>query len=187
MRIISGKHKSRKLNTLEGLNTRPMTDRMKESVFNTIGPYFDGDVVLDLFGGSGALSLESISRGAKHSYIVEKSFAALKIIKSNVSSLKEDNNVTIYNTDYNVALNKMIADRLSFDIIFLDPPFRMNIMEELLEKLLDNKMLSNNAVIVCQFVKGNYNPKEENGLEILKHYNYGTSEVVIYCFKNEEI
>ena len=81
MRIIAGKHKSRKLNTLEGLNTRPMTDRMKESVFNTIGPYFDDDVVLDLFGGSGALSLESISRGASKAYIVEKNFEAANNIK----------------------------------------------------------------------------------------------------------
>ena len=73
MRIIAGKNKSRKLLTLDGLDTRPMTDRMKESLFNTIGPYFDGDIVLDLFGGSGALSLEALSRGCKFSYIVEKS------------------------------------------------------------------------------------------------------------------
>ena len=66
MRIITGKHKSRVLKTLDGLNTRPMMDKMKESVFQTIGPYFDGGEVLDLFGGSGALTLESLSRGATH-------------------------------------------------------------------------------------------------------------------------
>ncbi|HNZ50976.1 MAG TPA: RsmD family RNA methyltransferase, partial [Bacilli bacterium] len=66
MRIIAGKFKGRKLNTLEGLNTRPMLDRMKESVFNILGPYFDGQKVLDLFGGSGALSLEALSRGCLH-------------------------------------------------------------------------------------------------------------------------
>ena len=106
MRIISGKHKSRVLNTLEGLNTRPMTDRMKESVFNTIGPYFDGETVLDLFGGSGALSLEAISRGASHAYISEIARDAFKVIMDNITSLKENDNVTALNCDYKIALKK---------------------------------------------------------------------------------
>lgn len=180
MRIIAGKNKSRKLNTLEGMNTRPMTDRMKESVFNSIGPYFDGDKVLDLFGGSGALSLESLSRGASHAWIVEKSYDALRVIKSNVTSLKEEANTTIYNLDYKVALNKMANDNLTFDIVFLDPPYRLNIIEEILSFLIEKNMLNENAVIVCQYVKGNYTPVETNNLEILKNYNYGVSEVTIY-------
>lgn len=180
MRIIAGKNKSRKLNTLDGLNTRPMTDRMKESVFNTIGPYFDGDKVLDLFGGSGALSLESLSRGASHAWIVEKSFDALKVIKSNIIALREESNTTVYNLDYKVALNRMIKDGLKFDIIFLDPPYKMNIMEEILEVILKNNMIEENGIIVCQYVKGNYIPKETEELEILKNYNLGVSEVTIY-------
>ena len=183
MRIIAGKNKSRILNTLEGLNTRPMTDRMKESVFNCIGPYFDGDKILDLFGGSGALSLESLSRGASHAWIVEKSYEALKIIKGNISSLKEENNTTVYNLDYKVALNRMAKDELKFDIVFLDPPYRLNIVEEILQFLIENNMLNDNAIIVCQYVKGNYSPKEYNELYVKKNYNYGVSEVTIYQMK----
>lgn len=183
MRIIAGRNKSRKLNTLEGLNTRPMTDRMKESVFNCIGPYFDGDKILDLFGGSGALSLESLSRGASHAWIVEKSYEALKIIKGNISSLKEENNTTVYNLDYKVALNRMAKDELKFDIVFLDPPYRLNIVEEILQFLIENNMLNDNAIIVCQYVKGNYTPSESEKLDILKNYNYGVSEVTIYQVK----
>ena len=108
MRIIAGIHKSRKLNTLEGNNTRPMMDRMKESVFNTIGPYFDDITTLDLFGGSGALSLESISRGAKKAYIVEKNYQAAKVIKSNIDLLKENEKVILFNMDYQQALKKFI-------------------------------------------------------------------------------
>ena len=182
MRIIAGKNKSRKLNTLEGLNTRPMTDRMKESVFNTIGPYFDGDKVLDLFGGSGALSLESLSRGASHAWIVEKSYDALKIIKSNITALKEETNTTVYNLDYKVALNRIIKDGLKFDIIFLDPPYKMNIMEEILETLIENEIVEDKGIIVCQYVKGNYIPKETETLSILKNYNLGVSEVTIYQY-----
>ncbi len=187
MRIIAGKNKSRKLETLDGLNTRPMTDRMKESIFNCIGPYFDGDKVLDLFGGSGALSLESLSRGASHAWICEKNYDALKVIKTNVTSLKEDNNITIYNSDYQVALKRIVQEGLSFDIIFLDPPYRMNIVKELVEYLLENKLVNDKGIIVCQYVKGNVVPCEMNNLKIIKNYNYGTSEVTIYQVIKEEL
>ncbi len=183
MRIIAGKNKSRILNTLEGLNTRPMTDRMKESVFNCIGPYFDGDKVLDLFGGSGALSLESLSRGASHAWICEKSYDAIKIIKGNISSLKEESNTTVMNTDYQVALNRLVSEQRKFDIVFLDPPYKLNIMDELVNFLVENKMLNEDAVIICQYVKGNYTAKEYEELYIKKNYNYGVSEVTIYQMK----
>ncbi|MDD3382682.1 MAG: RsmD family RNA methyltransferase, partial [Bacilli bacterium] len=88
MRIIAGKHKRLVLNTLEGTTTRPMMDRMKESIFNTIGPFFDGEVVLDLFAGSGALGLEALSRGASLAYFVEVDKDALEIVKKNVLKAK---------------------------------------------------------------------------------------------------
>lgn len=180
MRIIAGKHKSRQLTTLDGLDTRPMTDRMKESVFNTIGPYFDGDQVLDLFGGSGALSLESISRGASIAYCVEKSFQAMKVIRTNVTSLKENNNVILLNCDYKVALNKFKNENIKFDLIFLDPPYKLNIMDELISFIIDNDLLLEKGIIVCQYVKGNYNPIDSESLGIIKNYNYAISEVCIY-------
>ena len=180
MKIIAGKYRSRVLTTLEGLNTRPMMSRMKESVFNTIGPFFDGDVVLDLFGGSGALSLESLSRGASFSYIVEKSYDAIKIIKKNVDALKENDNVKILNMDYKLALKKFIEEKLSFDIIFLDPPYRLNIVEEIIEYINENELLKDKGIIVCQYVAGNYHPVETDTLHIVKNYDYASSEVCIY-------
>ena len=139
MRIIAGKHKSRKLETLEGNNTRPMMDVMKESVFNTIGPYFEDIEILDLFGGSGALSLEAISRGAKHSIIIDLSREAVKVITNNVKSLHEEESVTILNTDYKIALKKLEGKQ--FDLIFLDPPYRLNIVNELLQYLDEHNMM----------------------------------------------
>lgn len=179
MRIISGKHKSRTLNTLEGLNTRPMTDRMKESVFNTIGPYFDGDVVLDLFGGSGALSLESISRGASTAYIVEKSYAAVKVINSNIKALKEESSTRVMNMDYQVALKKFISEGQKFDIIFLDPPYRMNICDEIIQTITENDMLNEYGIIVAQYVRGNFKPEETEYLKINKNYSHASSELCI--------
>ena len=87
MRIIGGKFRSRKLVTLEGLKTRPTLDGTKEAIFNSLGNYIPDFVVLDVFGGSGALSLESISRGAKHAYIIDNNVEAIKIIKTNIARL----------------------------------------------------------------------------------------------------
>lgn len=184
MRIIAGKNKSRKLITLEGSNTRPMMDRMKESIFNTIGPYFDNDEVLDLFGGSGALSLESLSRGASHATIIEKDREAFKVIKTNVASLHEESNTEMYNMDYLAALNMFKASKRTFDIIFLDPPYRMNIIEEIIAFIIENEMLRKDGIIVCQYVKGNYEPKEKDNLFIRKNYTYASSEVCIYQSKD---
>ena len=180
VKIIGGKYRSRVLATLEGLNTRPMTSRMKESIFNTIGPYFDNDVVLDLFGGSGALSLEAISRGASFAYINEKAYDALKIIKKNVESLKTENETRIMNLDYKVALKKLASDEVKFDLIFLDPPYRMNIVGEIVEYIVNNDMLKDKAIIVCQYVSGNYKPADSPVLKLLKNFSYASSEVCIY-------
>lgn len=179
MRIISGKHKSRLLTTLEGLDTRPMTDRMKESVFNTIGPYFDGDVVLDLFGGSGALSLESISRGASFAYIVEKSYQAVKVINTNIKNLKEETSTKVFNTDYKVALNKFINENIKFDIIFLDPPYKLNLCGEIIDKIIENDMLKDKGIICAQYVRGNFTPSENDYYEVIKNYTLASSELCI--------
>ena len=184
MRIIAGKHKSRVLKTLEGMNTRPMTDRMKESIFNCIGPYFDDLNVLDLFGGSGALSLEAISRGCAHSIIVDNSRDAIKVITENVNSLKENDKVSIFTSDYKLALKKLANE--TFDIIFLDPPYRMNIIGDILKFIIENNMINKDGYIICQYVRGNLEKlgiNEESfseELSIKKNYSFGNIEVLIY-------
>lgn len=183
MRIITGKHKGRKLNTLPGKNTRPMMDRMKESIFNIIGPYFDGGIVLDLFGGSGALTLESISRGANKAYIVEKNGAAINVIKSNVEMLKEEDNINLLAMDYKLVLEYAKNNNLKFDLIFLDPPFRMKVIDDIVEYILENNLINNDGYIICQFPKGNHEIKERNNLYIRKHDQYSASEVVIYNYQ----
>lgn len=176
MRIIAGKHRSRILKTLEGNNTRPMMDRMKESVFNTIGPYFDGGISLDLFGGSGALSLEGLSRGIEKAYISEISREALKIIKDNVDSLHEEENIVVMNLDYKIALKRL--EGIKFDLVYLDPPYRMNINNELLDYLLEHDMLASGAFIVCHYVTGNM--KMDERFKLIKNYSHDEHELTIY-------
>ena len=176
MRIIAGKHRSRILKTLEGNNTRPMMDRMKESVFNTIGPYFDGGISLDLFGGSGALSLEGLSRGIEKAYITEISRDALKVIKDNVASLHEEENIVVMNLDYKIALKRL--EGIKFDLVYLDPPYRMNINNELLNYLLEHEMLNRGAYIVCHYVTGNM--KMDERFKLIKNYSHDEHELTIY-------
>ena len=87
MRIIAGKYRGSKLNTLEGLKTRPTLDATKEAIFSSLGGYIPGFIVLDIFGGSGALSLESLSRGAEKAYIIDNNIDAINIIKGNAAKL----------------------------------------------------------------------------------------------------
>lgn len=185
MRIIAGKHKGRTLATLPGLNTRPMMDRMKESVFNIIGPFFEGQEVLDLFGGSGALSLEAISRGAKSAHIVDSSKAAVDIIRENVKNLHEEGQVFIHLMDYERALAQFKSHGLVFDIIFLDPPYRMAIMDEIITFLLKENMIADGGNIICQYQRNSYVPKEYDGLRIIKNYTYAISEITIYEFQRK--
>jgi len=179
MRIIAGKHKRLVLNTLEGTTTRPMMDRMKESIFNTIGPFLDGEVVLDLFAGSGALGLEALSRGASLAYFVEVDKDALEIVKKNVLKAKEVDNSQILNMDYLEALKKFKYNKQKFDIVFLDPPYKLNIINEIIDSLIKDDLLNCDALIVCQAVKKNVNT-EIQGVEVYKNKLFGHSEVIIF-------
>ena len=123
MRIIGGTMRGTKLFTLEGLNTRPTLDRVKESLFNILNFDLKDSTVLDLFSGSGALSLESVSRGAKIAYACDKSKEAIKIIEKNVEKTRSESKIKVLNIDYNDALNKFKNDNQKFDIIYLDPPY----------------------------------------------------------------
>ena len=176
MRIIAGEFKRRSLKTLKGSNTRPMMDRMKEAVFNSIGPYFDDVKVLDLFGGSGALSLESISRGATRAYVIDKAKDATKVINENINLLNVGDKAFAFNMSYERALRKFKDEK--FDLIFLDPPYKLNIINDIAKILIDNKMLAENAYLVCHYVKGNL--EEIDGLKLIKNFAYGSSEVSIY-------
>ena len=143
MRIIAGKYRSRKLITLEGLATRPTLDQTKEAIFSSLGGYINDFVILDVFGGSGALSLESISRGAKEAYIIDSNPDAVKIIKKNADNLGVGQELHVYLGDY-----KKILERLNnkkFDIVFLDPPYDKNLVTKAIEKLIQNNLLNDSS------------------------------------------
>ena len=175
MRVISGKYKSRIINHVSNDSTRPTTDKVKGAIFNIIGPYFDGGTMLDLFSGSGAIAIEAISRGMDKAYLVDISNDAIRVINSNLTSLgiKE---AVVLKMDYESALNRL--KDVKFDFIFLDPPYKMHIIEKILRFIYEKKMLKSDGVIVCEIEK-NYQI-EQSFFEVVKEYTYSIRKVIVY-------
>lgn len=150
MRIISGTMRGTKLFTLEGLNTRPTLDRVKEALFSKINFNLEEAIVLDLFSGSGALAIESLSRGAKLSVMCDSSKDAIKIIKQNIEKTKTENRTIVFKCDYKDALEKLEEDKMRFDIIFLDPPYKTDFAEIAAKKIIEKNLLNEDGIIILE-------------------------------------
>ena len=145
MRVIAGKHRSRKLLMVEDLSTRETKDRVKESIFNMIGPYQVVNDVLDLFAGSGSLGIEAYSRGASNIVFVDQSAKAIDVLKKNTKSLLMSNSSKIHQSDAFVYLSQTNEQ---FDLIFLDPPYHKVSLEDCLEMIKNQDILRNSGLIV---------------------------------------
>ena len=148
MRIVAGKAKGTKLYTLEGENTRPTLDRVKESLFNIIQNEIQDSIFLDLFSGSGAIGLEAVSRGAKKAILCDKSKDACMIIKKNIDKTHAVENVELYQADFKEALTNRIHEKL--DIIFLDPPYKTDFAIEAVKIVWEKDLLKENAMIIIE-------------------------------------
>lgn len=145
MRIISGKARGTKLYTLEGETTRPTLDRVKESLFNIIQEKIVESSFLDVFSGSGAIGLEAASRGAKEVILCEKDKNAIKVIKKNIE--KTHLEVTLYETSFENMLEKINE---KFDIIYIDPPYKTNLVYETVNKLINLDLLKTDSLIIVE-------------------------------------
>ena len=148
LRIISGKARGTKLNTLEGIETRPTLDRVKESLFNILQNRIYASKILDLFAGSGAIGLELLSRGAKEAILCDNSYKAVQIIKENVIKTHFEDKTKIINNDYKNTLDMLKNEK--FDIIFLDPPYESQFDIQAIKIIIDNDMLSKEGIIILE-------------------------------------
>ena len=180
MRVISGEYGGRRLKSLAGSNTRPTTDKVKESIFNMIGPYFDGEEVLDLFSGSGGLAIEAVSRGCSHAVCVDKNYQALKIIKENIAITKEPEKFTVLKLDADKAIEKFAQFGKKFDYLFLDPPYAKQQIIEQINKMLALDLFNESAVIVCETDKTVELPEKITCFEQIRKQTYGITSVTIY-------
>src|SRR5699024_868911 len=123
MRVVAGLHKGRKLKAVSGSTTRPKADKVKEAVFQVMGPFFSGGKVLDLFAGSGALGIEALSRGMESAFFIDKQSKAIHTIHDNLKSLSIADQAEVYRNDAFRALQLLSKRQLQFDLILLDPPY----------------------------------------------------------------
>lgn len=149
MRIIAGTARSLPLKTVEGLDTRPTTDRIKETLFNIIQDEVPGCYFLDLFAGSGQMGLEAVSRGAQYAVFVENNKKAAACVEDNIQFTKFTKETKLYNSDVLSALRSM-EGKYRFDIIFMDPPYKQELEYEVLIYLKDSSLLKENGMIIVE-------------------------------------
>ena len=147
MRIISGIARGTKLYTLDGNNTRPTLDRIKEPLFSIIQSNIKDAIVLDLFSGSGALGLEALSRGAKKAILCDKSYEAMDVIKRNIDKTHFEEKTEVFYGDYKKCLDKLNE---KIDLIFIDPPYKLNIAVKAVDIILKKDLLAKDGIIVLE-------------------------------------
>lgn len=179
MRIIAGKYKYKRLNEFNVSSTRPTADKVKEALFDILADINDM-VCLDLFAGTGALGLEAISRGASKCYFVEENINIYKVLVKNFKELDvKENVVNALRSDYLKALKTYKNKNLTFDLIFIDPPYKTNFAEKAIDFILENNMLNSNGVICWEH--------DNSKLDISKNYNvvkqkkYGLTYLSFIC------
>ncbi len=176
MRIITGSARGTKLETLEGESTRPTAERTKMAIFNTLQFDIEGRRVLDLFGGSGQLALEALSRGAASAYIADADKGAFEVIKRNAQKTRLFDRVRLVCTDYNSVL-RSLSGKEKFNIIFLDPPYGSKYLSDALRLISEGDILEDGGYIVCESDKSE--PFSCEGLTIYKHAKYGRAYITI--------
>ena len=148
MRVISGIAKGTKLNSIESLSTRPTLDRVKEPLFSIIQKYIEDANVLDLFAGSGALGIETLSRGAKKCTFCDKSYESIKMLKQNLEKTRLQEKSIVYNNDYKKCIQSIKEEQ--YDIIFIDPPYKQNIGVDSIKLILDSNILAKDGIIILE-------------------------------------
>ena len=177
MKIVSGIYEGRSLKTLEGKTTRPTSDKVRGAIFNMIGPYFEGGRVLDLYAGSGGLSIEAVSRGMSSAVLVERDRKAKAIVAENIQMTKEVGKFQLLKMDAERALEQVSGE---FDLIFLDPPYAKEQIVADIEKMAERALFSEDVMIVCETDKAVELPEEIACLGIWKEKIYGISKVTVY-------
>lgn len=180
LRIISGKYKGRIIKGFNIEGTRPTMERVKESLFAMIQNNLKNAIVLDLFAGSGNLGIESLSNGARKAIFVDKNNICAKTIQENIKNLKIEEETLILNKDYKLALKDLINKQIKVDVVFLDPPYHENLLNESLDKLIKSKVLNEDALIVVEYEK----ESPICSLNLLKERRYGDKNIKIYEYKN---
>lgn len=180
MRVISGDFGGRRLKPVPGMKTRPTTDKIKENIFNIIGPYFDGGSVLDMYAGSGGLAIEAVSRGMDNATLIDKQFAAIKTITDNVKVTKSEEKFDVIKGDTKKVIHSLAQKGKKFKMVFFDPPYALQTIENDIKKLIELDLLAMDVTIVCEISEEVILPENIQFLKKDREQRYGITKIVIY-------
>ncbi|WP_347550482.1 16S rRNA (guanine(966)-N(2))-methyltransferase RsmD [Pseudalkalibacillus hwajinpoensis] len=188
MRIIAGECKGRHIKPVPGMSTRPTTDKVRESIYNIIGPFFEGGMALDLYGGSGALGIEALSRGIEKCVFVDCDTKAIETIKWNLKQTKFTGAAEVYRNDSKRALKALYKRELTFSLVLLDPPYHKEQILHDLEKLTDYELLEADATVVVEHKKEVVLPEIIAGLTMTRSETYsGKTTISIYTYEQSGV
>lgn len=175
MRVIAGTARSIQLKTIEGMDTRPTTDRIKETLFNMIAHGLCDCTFLDLFSGSGAIGIEALSRGAKEAVFVEKSPKAIACIRENLAKTHLSGRADVIASDVCTALRRLNGQK-TFDYVFMDPPYNHSLEKQVLEYLTRTELLNPDSLIIVEAsLETDFSYLEEMGYSLIKRKEYKTN------------
>ena len=181
MRVIAGSARGRKLKTLEGKDVRPTTDKVKEAIFSSIQFELPNAIVLDLFAGSGQMGIEAISRGAKQAVFIDRSARSLQVVHENLITLGMERQAQLHQME---ATSFLQGTEKRFHIAILDPPYRMQILEQVLPLLAPH--MEEDAIVVCEHEENLALPERVEKLVRFKEKKYGSIAVTMYQCKRSE-
>lgn len=179
MRVISGSARRLLLKTIEGTDTRPTTDRIKETLFNMINLDIPGCIFMDLFSGSGGIGIEALSRGAALSVFIENNLKAAECIRENLCTTKLEDRAIVMSCDVLTGLKRLVGKGHVFDIVFMDPPYNRGSERLVLEFLSQSGLIHGDTVIIIESsLETDFSYLESLGLHILKNKEYKTNKHV---------
>lgn len=177
MRVIAGKARRTLLKTPEGLETRPTTDRTKETLFNILNPYLADCDFLDLFSGSGAIGIEALSRGAAFAVFSDTSKVAIDCIQTNLKATHNVENAVVLQKDALSVIQAMEVAGRVFDVIFMDPPYDNELEKKVLEALVNSNIICKDTIIVVEAsIKTNFDYLEGTRLHVYREKEYKTNK-----------
>ncbi|GEK32660.1 16S rRNA (guanine(966)-N(2))-methyltransferase RsmD [Kurthia sibirica] len=186
MRVIAGDRKGMPLKAITGATTRPTTDKVKESLFNILGPFFEGGTVLDLFAGSGGLGIEALSRGMEHGVFIEKDSRAFQNLKENIEKCRFDDMTEVYRNDATRALKLLIKKNFQADLIFLDPPYAKHSYYDLVTEIIENEVIGRCGTIVCEHERKIDLPEHILQFSKYRQEKYGDTLISFYRLNEKE-
>lgn len=186
MRVVAGTAKGLPLKAVPGTSTRPTTDKVKESIFNMIGPFFDGGNALDLFAGSGGLGIEALSRGIDLVIFTDKDKKAIETIRANLEKTKLTEYAEVYRVEAERAIRTMKKKEVRARLLFLDPPYHMKQAYDLMDKAAESGIMTEDSLVICEHDAEVKLKEQTRFYKRFKKESYGNTIISIYRYQGEE-